>query len=60
MSDTKWAVVDAKCRICNHKQISVVPVIGENYDVLDDLECANCGNMTCQEDEPNEWEQKDD
>lgn len=54
MTEIRWAVVDAKCRICNHEQVSVVPVVQGKYDVLDNLECANCGNMTCQQKEPKE------
>lgn len=43
----KWAVVNGKCRICNHKQVVVAPV----YDTcdLDNLECSNCENMAVEE-----------
>lgn len=40
---TGWMV----CRMCGHRQMSVVPT-GGNDDVLTRCECANCGNMTAE------------
>lgn len=39
-------VVNLQCRICNHKQVAIAPII-----VVGNMECANCGNMTAQEKE---------
>ena len=45
-----------QCRICGHRHAAVAPTCAD----LDNLECPNCGNMTCQEYEPPEWEETDD
>lgn len=41
-----FAMIDIKCRVCSHKTNTVVPLVAD----LENLECANCGNKTCQED----------
>lgn len=47
-----WVVIDAKCRICNYKQICLTPDVAD----LDNLECGNCACMSMQEREALEWE----
>lgn len=40
-----WNVAVMRCRICNKKTLVVLPVkmkVG-----IEDSECNNCGNMTC-------------
>lgn len=45
--DERWFQGPVECRLCGHRQTSVVPVSGgEEDDVLTRLECSNCGNMT--------------
>jgi hypothetical protein len=48
----QWVVLELKCRVCNDETLCIVPQIAD----LDNLECDNCGNMTCQEKEPMELE----
>ncbi len=48
-----FVVIDSQCRICNYKQVSIVPEICD----CDNLECANCGQSTVQEREIPEWEE---
>lgn len=40
-----------KCRICNYKSTIIVPEVAD----LDNMECANCGSMTMQEEDEQEW-----
>ncbi len=47
-----FVIVDSQCRICNYRLVLIVPEICN----LDNLECANCKNMTVQEREIPEWE----
>lgn len=49
-----FVVIDSQCRICNYKQVSILPEIAD----CDNFECANCGNMAMQEREIPEWEQE--
>ena len=50
---TDWAIIEIKCRICNYECVSIVPAIAD----LDSLECGNCGNMSCQEKELEDWQE---
>ena len=43
-----WWTGTMVCRMCGHKQVSVVPVDGKDDDLLTRCECANCGNMTAE------------
>ena len=44
-------LINLFCRICGYKETSIVPAVVD----LDNLECFNCGNMTCQEADDKEW-----
>lgn len=43
-----WWAGESECRMCGHKQVSVVPVDSGSDDLLTRLECDNCGNMTAE------------
>lgn len=49
--DRLWAVLYEKCRICGKKVVGVAPL---NAD-LDNLECSQCGNMTSEAVNEEEW-----
>ena len=49
----EYIVMETKCRVCNHIR-TVIVVVADND--LENLRCANCENMACQENEPNDWE----
>ena len=51
--NSAFVIVDSQCRICNYRLVLIVPEICN----LDNLECANCKNMTVQEREIPEWEE---
>ncbi len=51
--DRSFVLLDGQCRICNHKQLLICPAVCD----LDNLECANCENMTVQERDIPEWEE---
>jgi len=50
----QWAVIECKCRICNHIEVVIAPYT----DLIDydNMECINCGNETLQEEEKEDWQ----
>jgi len=50
----KWLVFQGECRICSFDHdLLICPA---SVDDIENLECSNCGNMTVQPKEYNEWE----
>ena len=50
---TNFALIETKCRICSNRQTDFAPIVAD----LDNLQCKNCGNKSCQEIEPGEFEE---
>ena len=44
---TSFVIIHCLCRICSHVEVAIVPACAN----IDNLECANCGNMSMQEKE---------
>jgi hypothetical protein len=45
-----WWSIPVECRICGHREVTVCPVGTD----IENLECAECGNMTCEPQETDE------
>jgi len=50
----QWAAFIAKCRICSHTELVIVPFVGDAD--LDNLECTYCDNDSMMERELEEWQ----
>jgi hypothetical protein len=44
---TVWWRGLVECRICTHRQVSVVPIRPGDSHEPDNLQCANCDNYSC-------------
>lgn len=45
--ESSFAILKTKCRVCNYEMVIIVPVIAD----LENLECANCENMSVMEED---------
>lgn len=51
-----FAIIDVECRVCSQRQSCLVPAVSD----LDNLQCDNCGNLSCQEVRAEEYPEEPD